>query len=161
MPPDLIGAQGGRIVAHIEERLTVSGKDDIGAGIVDTLIDSFASRDRSQEDAEIAIAAEIDRERDARVIGAHLPRAELALLRAEVAAAPHRFVAREPVEATTVPVLTDGRLEPRPADLRVFSAACDGGTARALPAPLTRVSVGPGASAVDLGDGSKDTWLLP
>ncbi|MBW8767453.1 MAG: circularly permuted type 2 ATP-grasp protein, partial [Geodermatophilales bacterium] len=94
------------------------------------------------------------------VVGPACTAAELAMLRAEVAAAPHRFVAREPVEATTVPVLTDGRLEPRPADLRVFSAAWDGGTARALPAPLTRVSVGPGAPAADLGDGSKDTWLL-
>lgn len=83
------------------------------------------------------------------VVGPIASAARLAQLYAEVAAAPHRFVAREPVEPSTVPVLVDGDLEPRSVDLRVFSAA--GPEPRALPAPLTRVAA---------GSGTKDTWLL-
>jgi uncharacterized circularly permuted ATP-grasp superfamily protein len=95
------------------------------------------------------------------VVGSACTAAELARLRTEVEAAPHRFVAQEPVEGTTVPVLTDGRLEPRQADLRVFSVAGDGATAQALPAPLTRVGSRTGAAVAEHGDGCKDTWLLP
>jgi carboxylate-amine ligase len=74
-----------------------------------------------------------------------------------VAASPYRFVAQEPVAASTVPTLVEGALQPRRVDLRVFSVAGPDGAARALRAPLTRVSLGetPGA-----GRGSKDTWLL-
>jgi uncharacterized circularly permuted ATP-grasp superfamily protein len=91
------------------------------------------------------------------VFGAACSAAELASLEAEVAAAPYRFVVQEPVQATTLPTLVDGLLVPRRVDLRVFSVTGPGGTARALRAPLTRVSLGqtPGA-----GRGSKDTWLL-
>jgi uncharacterized circularly permuted ATP-grasp superfamily protein len=90
------------------------------------------------------------------VFGPSCSTAELAALEAEVAAAPYRYVVQEPVAATTVPTLVDGALLPRRVDLRVFSVAGPGGTARALRAPLTRVALGPGA-----GRGSKDTWLVP
>jgi carboxylate-amine ligase len=89
------------------------------------------------------------------VFGPSCSAAELAVLQAEVAAAPHRFVAQEPVESSTVPTLVDGALRPRRVDLRVFAVAGRDGTARALRAPLTRVSLGSGA-----GRGSKDTWLV-
>jgi carboxylate-amine ligase len=91
------------------------------------------------------------------VFGPACSTAELAALEAEVAAAPYRFVAQEPVESTTVPTLVDGALQPRRVDLRVFSVAGAAGTARALRAPLTRVAIGerPGA-----GRATKDTWLL-
>jgi uncharacterized circularly permuted ATP-grasp superfamily protein len=91
------------------------------------------------------------------VFGPSCSAAELAVLQAEVAAAPHRFVAQEPVECSTVPTLVDGVLQPRRVDLRVFAVAGRGGTARALRAPLTRVALDavPGA-----GRASKDTWLL-
>jgi uncharacterized circularly permuted ATP-grasp superfamily protein len=89
------------------------------------------------------------------VFGPACSAAELAVLQAEVAAAPYRFVAQEPVEPTAVPTLVDGALRPRRVDLRVFAVTGGEGTARALRAPLTRVSLGPGA-----GRGSKDTWLL-
>ncbi|CCG01624.1 Conserved protein of unknown function [Blastococcus saxobsidens DD2] len=85
--------------------------------------------------------------------------AELAALREEIAAAPHRFVAREPVEPSTAPTLVDGVLRPRPVDLRVFSVA--GTTTTTLPVALTRVA--PEAAPVRVGvpgGGSKDTWLL-
>jgi uncharacterized circularly permuted ATP-grasp superfamily protein len=85
------------------------------------------------------------------VVGPTASAERLAQLYAEVAAAPHRFVAREPLEASTVPSLGDGGLQPRSVDLRVFSAA--GPEPRVLPAPLTRV-------AADEGGGTKDTWLV-
>jgi carboxylate-amine ligase len=85
------------------------------------------------------------------VVGPACSTARLAELEAEVAAAPHRFVAQELVDASTVPSVSEGRLVPRRVDLRVFSVA--GPVPRALPAPLTHV----------LGDDGpcvKDTWLL-
>jgi len=85
--------------------------------------------------------------------------AELAELQAEVAAAPHRFVAQEPVQGSTAPTLADGRVRPRHVDLRVFSVAAP--TYRALPAPLTRVALSEGSTPGSAADsGVKDTWLL-
>jgi carboxylate-amine ligase len=82
------------------------------------------------------------------VFGPACSAAQLAALQAEVAAAPHRFVAQELVDVATVPTVAGEGLVPRPVDLRVFSVA--GPTPRALPAPLTRVAGGP----------VKDTWIL-
>jgi uncharacterized circularly permuted ATP-grasp superfamily protein len=47
-------------------------------------------------------------------------------------------------------------------DLRVFSVTLTGGTVTPLPAPLTRVALGEGASSASAarGGGCKDTWLL-
>jgi carboxylate-amine ligase len=94
------------------------------------------------------------------VVGPESSAAELAELYAEVSAAPHRFVAREPVESTTLPTVVDGGLQPRCVDLRVFSAA--GAQPRVLPAPLTRVAPAVGSTVTDLfrGAGTKDTWIL-
>ncbi|RBY89661.1 circularly permuted type 2 ATP-grasp protein [Blastococcus sp. TF02A-30] len=78
--------------------------------------------------------------------------ADLDRLRAEVSAAPHRFVAREPLTPATVPVLAEGGPQPRPATLRVFSVAVEG--ARAVPAPWSRVDLGGPVPA------GQDTWLL-
>jgi carboxylate-amine ligase len=91
------------------------------------------------------------------VVGPSCSAAELASLQAEVAAAPYRFVAQEPVERSTAPTLVDGSLQPRSVDLRVFSVAGAAGTTQALPAPLTRVVLDADPSLT--GSGSKDTWL--
>jgi uncharacterized circularly permuted ATP-grasp superfamily protein len=91
------------------------------------------------------------------VFGPACSAAELAALQAEVAAAPHRFVAQEPVAASTVPTLVDGTVQPRRVDLRVFAVTDRDGTARALRAPLTRVALG---AAPGAGRAAKDTWLL-
>jgi carboxylate-amine ligase len=91
----------------------------------------------------------------------HGPRStadQLAQLQAQVAAAPHRFVAREPVEVSTVPTVVDGRADPRPVELRVFSVTADRTTA--LPAPLTLVTTGERAAGWHRGAAAKDTWLL-
>jgi uncharacterized circularly permuted ATP-grasp superfamily protein len=95
------------------------------------------------------------------VFGPQCSTAELAELQAEVLAAPHRFVAQEPVDFSTVPTVVDGLVVPRRADLRVFAVA--GTTTRALPAPLTRVALEEGSLLVNSsqGGGSKDTWVLP
>jgi uncharacterized circularly permuted ATP-grasp superfamily protein len=91
------------------------------------------------------------------VIGPECSTDELAQLQAEVAAAPHRFVAAEPVALPTVPTLVGGALVPRPVDLRVFSVAGPSGT-RVLPCPLTRVAPSPATRPT--GAAIKPTWLL-
>ncbi|MCA1656451.1 MAG: circularly permuted type 2 ATP-grasp protein [Actinobacteria bacterium] len=94
------------------------------------------------------------------VFGPACSAAELARLQAEVTAAPHRFVAQELVDVSTVPTVVGERLAPRHVDLRVFSVA--GPTPRALPAPLTRVSGAAGTTATGVRDGGlvKDTCLV-
>jgi carboxylate-amine ligase len=95
------------------------------------------------------------------VFGPQCSAAELAELQAEVLATPHRFVAQEPVDFSTVPTVVDGLVVPRRADLRVFAVA--GTATQALPAPLTRVALEEGSLLVNSsqGGGSKDTWVLP
>ena len=92
------------------------------------------------------------------VFGPTCSAAELASLQAEVAAAPYRFVAQEPVESSTAPTLVDGALVPRHVDLRVFSVAGAAGATHALPAPLTRVALDGDASLAS--GGTKDTWIV-
>jgi uncharacterized circularly permuted ATP-grasp superfamily protein len=95
------------------------------------------------------------------VFGSLCTAAELAELQAQVLATPHRFVAQEPVDFSTVPTVVDGMIVPRRADLRVFAVA--GTTTQALPAPLSRVALTEGSLLVNSsqGGGSKDTWVLP
>ncbi|SCX38973.1 Uncharacterized conserved protein, circularly permuted ATPgrasp superfamily [Klenkia marina] len=95
------------------------------------------------------------------VFGPAASAAELEELAAAVDAAPHRFVAQEPVDFSTVPTLVDGVVVPRHADLRVFAVA--GSSTHVLPAPLTRVALEEGSLLVNSsrGGGSKDTWLVP
>src|SRR6516225_333147 len=81
MKPDLVGTQCRRLIAYIEKRIAVSGEHEIGARVVNTLIDGLTSRDRSYEDAKFAATSEIDRESNSGIVGAHGPRAELILLR--------------------------------------------------------------------------------
>ncbi len=96
------------------------------------------------------------------VVGPLCSAAELAELQAEVAAAPHRFVARAYVVPSTAPTLVGERLLPRPVGLRIFSVAASRDV-QVLEAPLTSVALAEGAADADLGRGAavKDTWLLP
>lgn len=93
------------------------------------------------------------------IVGAECSVAELALLQAEVSAAPYRFIAREPVTPTTMPALVDGALRPRHVDLRVLSVAGPDDGTTALPAPLTRVAPVPEPADWWSG-GVKDTWIV-
>lgn len=96
------------------------------------------------------------------VSGPDCSAARLAELQAEVAAAPHRFVARAPVAAGSVPALVDGVLAPRHADLRVFSVATGPDAVVVLPAPLSRVARAAGSQDTDLSGSAAatDTWVL-
>lgn len=97
------------------------------------------------------------------VFGPELSPAALADLERAVAAAPHCYVAQQPVQFTTHPTLVAGGLAARHVDLRVFAfGAGDRGPTVAVPAPLTRVALREGSMVVNssAGGGSKDTWVL-
>jgi uncharacterized circularly permuted ATP-grasp superfamily protein len=93
------------------------------------------------------------------VSGPSCSAAELDRLRQEISAAPHRFVAQEPVAVSTLPTASGSGWEPQPASLRIVTVG--GATVRALPAPLTCTGsdVG-GFPALESGAATKDTWLL-
>jgi uncharacterized circularly permuted ATP-grasp superfamily protein/uncharacterized alpha-E superfamily protein len=82
-------------------------------------------------------------------------------LAGRIEAQPLRFVAQEQVELSTAPVLTHRGLEPRHVVTRVL-AAWDGTSYSVLPGGLTRVATGRQSLVVSmqLGGGSKDTWVL-
>jgi uncharacterized circularly permuted ATP-grasp superfamily protein/uncharacterized alpha-E superfamily protein len=71
------------------------------------------------------------------------------------------YVAQEAVPLSTMPVLRDGRLEPRPFILRLFAAKVEGGWT-VMPGGFVRVAADIGARAVDLQKGalSADAWVL-
>ena len=66
----------------------------------------------------------------------------------------YRFVAQEPVEATTVPTLVDGALQPRRVGPAGVLRRRTGGRPARCRAPLDP------AWRSAAGRGSKDTWLL-
>ncbi len=77
-----------------------------------------------------------------------------------IEAHPERYVAQERVALSTVPVRTDKGLVPRHLMLRVF-AVWDGQSYTVMPGGLTRVSTeGTSVVSMQLGGGSKDTWVL-
>ncbi|WP_255471927.1 carboxylate--amine ligase/circularly permuted type 2 ATP-grasp protein [Quadrisphaera setariae] len=97
------------------------------------------------------------------MIGPAASAAEVVARRAEVAAAPQRWVAQELVQLSSLPSLAGGELVPRHVDLRVFAHVVgDGrGDARVADVALTRVA--PEGNLVvnsSRGGGAKDTWLL-
>jgi carboxylate-amine ligase len=93
------------------------------------------------------------------VIGPHASPDDLAAVRRQILAAPHRWVAQEVVNLSTHPVFDGHELTPRHVDLRAFVFT---GTASVVaPAALTRVA--PAGSMIvnsSRGGGSKDTWIL-
>jgi carboxylate-amine ligase len=93
------------------------------------------------------------------VIGPHATREDLAAVRRQILAAPHRWVAQEVVDLSTHPVFDGHQLAPRHVDLRAF--VFTGKASVVAPAALTRVA--PAGSMIvnsSRGGGSKDTWLL-
>ena len=100
------------------------------------------------------------------LIGPAASRAELNTARREILAAPAQWIAQELVQLSTHPTLAGGRIEQRHVDLRVYATVQpDPGTgrptAKALPAPLTRMA--PAGSLVvnsSRGGGAKDTWIV-
>ncbi|MBD0293574.1 MAG: circularly permuted type 2 ATP-grasp protein, partial [Jiangellaceae bacterium] len=93
------------------------------------------------------------------VIGPHASAEDLAAVRRQILAAPHRWVAQEVVRLSTHPVFDGHQLGPRHVDLRAF--VFTGTESVVAPAALTRVA--PAGSMIvnsSRGGGSKDTWLL-
>ena len=93
------------------------------------------------------------------VIGPHASPADLAAVRRQINAAPHRWVAQEVVNLSTHPVFDGHQLAPRHVDLRAF--VFTGRQSVVAPAALTRVA--PAGSMIvnsSRGGGSKDTWLM-
>jgi len=93
------------------------------------------------------------------VIGPHASPQELAAVRRQIQATPHRWVAQELVPLSTHPVFDGHQFAPRHVDLRAF--VFTGAEAVVAPAALTRVA--PAGSMIvnsSRGGGSKDTWLL-
>jgi uncharacterized alpha-E superfamily protein len=78
-----------------------------------------------------------------------------------IQARPEEFVAQEKIALSTVPVRTDNGFIPRHAVLRVY-AAWTGSSYTVMPGGLTRVSAQDSSLVVSmqLGGGSKDTWVL-
>jgi carboxylate-amine ligase len=93
------------------------------------------------------------------VIGPHAGAEELAAVRRQILATPHRWVAQEVVDLSTHPVFDGHQLAPRHVDLRAF--VFTGATSVVAPTALTRVA--PEGSMIvnsSRGGGAKDTWLV-
>ncbi|MCU7723923.1 carboxylate--amine ligase/circularly permuted type 2 ATP-grasp protein [Actinoplanes sp. KI2] len=94
------------------------------------------------------------------VIGPHAAPEEIAALRRQILAAPHRWVAQEVVRLSTHPVFDGHQLTARHVDLRAFVFT---GASSAVVAPAALTRVAPAGSMIvnsSRGGGSKDTWLL-
>ncbi|MCF2526017.1 carboxylate--amine ligase/circularly permuted type 2 ATP-grasp protein [Yinghuangia soli] len=93
------------------------------------------------------------------LIGPDATDAELKQARADIAAAPRRWVAQETVPLSTHPTFTGERFEPRAVDLRAF--VCQSGSATVLPVALTRSAPCRSLLVHSLrGGGAKDTWIM-
>jgi len=94
-------------------------------------------------------------------VGADLDAKAKAALVQQIRAQPYLFIGQEPAELSTTPVFENGRLTPRPVQLRSFILAQQPGY-RVMPGALARVS--PGLedlrAAVRKGGVSKDCWVL-
>lgn len=92
---------------------------------------------------------------------AYMDAAARAELIQRIEADPEQYVAQEQVTLSTAPVRTDTGFQPRHVVLRAFAVA-DGASYSVMPGGLTRVSIEASSPlvAMQLGSGSKDTWLL-
>jgi uncharacterized circularly permuted ATP-grasp superfamily protein/uncharacterized alpha-E superfamily protein len=99
--------------------------------------------------------------RDAPDPGKPLTPAELGQFRRHIEFAPDLFVAQERIRLATAPAWNGDGLAARPASLRVFLVACDGGY-RAMPGGLARVSADNDGKYISMqhGGSSKDTWII-
>lgn len=93
------------------------------------------------------------------VIGPDATEEQLAATKRQVLAAPHRWIAQELVDLSTLPTFDGSALVPRHVDLRAFVVM--GQRTQVVPVALTRVA--PANSRIvnsSRGGGSKDTWVL-
>jgi uncharacterized circularly permuted ATP-grasp superfamily protein/uncharacterized alpha-E superfamily protein len=98
---------------------------------------------------------------NATVLGGALDAADIAALAARIEAAGGEFVGQEAVTLSTTPVFAEGRLEPRPASLRVYLARTGDGWA-VMPGGFARVGLNTDASALAMQRGGQaaDVWVV-
>lgn len=96
------------------------------------------------------------------LIGPHATSAEIEARRAEIRAAPARWIGQEVVALSTHPTVTSNGLEPRHVDLRAFVYQRGIGAHDATLADLALTRVASRGSMVvnsSRGGGAKDTWI--
>ena len=99
--------------------------------------------------------------RDSAVVGSKLSDEDRIALADRIRSQPYRYVGQESVELSSVPVLADGKLVPRPVVCRTFLVAREDSFV-ALPGGLTRFGPEGNSHVVSnqLGGASKDTWVI-
>lgn len=95
----------------------------------------------------------------ATVIGSALDAARRAELLDDLARDGGSFVGQEAVTLSTTPVFLDGKLEPRPASLRVYLARTVDGWA-VMPGGFARVGVTTDTTAMQQGGRAADVWVV-
>ena len=93
--------------------------------------------------------------------GASLSAAEREAVKARIRFQPHRFVAQERVELSSVPTWKEGRLVPRPVAIRMYLVAGEKGW-HVMPGGMARIAPQDGARMISMqrGGSSKDVWVL-
>lgn len=88
-------------------------------------------------------------------------KAELDAVRERIRAHPMGYVGQERIGFSSVPLLLEGRLEPRRSVLRVFASASPEGY-DVMPGGLARSAADPDSHRVSVGEGGilKDVWVL-
>ncbi|MCC5849549.1 MAG: circularly permuted type 2 ATP-grasp protein [Verrucomicrobia bacterium] len=86
---------------------------------------------------------------------------ELQALKTRIQSRPMQYIGQEHIGFSTVPLLLDGRLEPRRSVLRTFACATPNGPA-VMPGGLARSAAEPDSLRVSVGEGGilKDVWVL-
>ncbi len=88
------------------------------------------------------------------VLGAQMSQAEKDALIADLERRPQDYVGQEVVKLSTMPVVADGVLAPRPFTLRVFAARGPDGQWQVLPGGFARIGEHPDPRAALMGQGS-------
>lgn len=88
------------------------------------------------------------------VFGRELDAEQRATLLADLDRRPQDYVGQEVVRLSTMPVIADGALAPRPFILRVFAARDAKGAWRVMPGGFARIGEHPDPRAAVIGDGS-------
>jgi uncharacterized circularly permuted ATP-grasp superfamily protein/uncharacterized alpha-E superfamily protein len=88
------------------------------------------------------------------VLGSELSADARAMLVADIARRPQDYVGQEVVRLSTMPVVADGKLAPRPFTLRVFAARGADGGWTVMPGGFARIGEHGDARAAVMGEGS-------
>ena len=95
------------------------------------------------------------------LVGPAATKKDLAAFSKKLEARPGNYIAQPTLALSTVPILTDAGLAPRPVDLRPYVLVSPNAV-DVVPGGLTRVAMREGSLVVNSsqGGGTKDTWVL-